>query len=112
MEFLLLFYMLFYHLLKWLLFDTDREKLTEIPNVQDDYLLGRVVISFIVFVALIVLIMIPSHELVYKWSIFIMYGIVLGYQTFMEWKYLKNSKEYVCSLGFLLVGLGSLFAWI
>jgi hypothetical protein len=40
-----------------------------------------------------------------KWFWLIFFSVAIGFQAFMEWKYLKDSKEYIISLIILAVGL-------
>ncbi|RED52986.1 DUF4181 domain-containing protein [Cohnella lupini] len=40
-----------------------------------------------------------------KWFWLIVFLVAIGFQAFMEWKYLKDSKEYIISLILLALGL-------
>lgn len=40
-----------------------------------------------------------------KWFWIVYFIILLGFQSFLEWKYLKESKQYITTLIFLLLGV-------
>lgn len=42
---------------------------------------------------------------VMKWYYMLYLIFLLGFQSIMEWKYLKNSKKYVTTLIFLMLGV-------
>ena len=42
---------------------------------------------------------------VIKWYWILYFVLILGFQSILEWKYLKNSKQYVTTLIFLMLGI-------
>jgi len=40
-----------------------------------------------------------------KWYWILYLIVLLGFQSILEWKYLKNSKQYVATLIFLILGV-------
>ena len=44
-----------------------------------------------------------------KWYWILCYIVSLGFQSILEWKYLKHSKQYVTTLIFLILGVISLY---
>ncbi|MFC0418506.1 DUF4181 domain-containing protein [Cytobacillus solani] len=40
-----------------------------------------------------------------KWFWIVYLTFLSGSQSFMEWKYIKNSKQYITTLIFLILGL-------
>ena len=44
-----------------------------------------------------------------KWYWILCYIVSLGFQSILEWKYLKQSKQYVTTLFFLILGVISLY---
>jgi hypothetical protein len=47
-----------------------------------------------------------------KWFWFITFIVAMGQHAFMEWRYLKNSKEYMISLIKLAVGVIYIFIFV
>ncbi|MDT9027455.1 DUF4181 domain-containing protein [Rossellomorea yichunensis] len=62
---------------------------------------------FFVFLCSIPFIGVPgtpdSNALKWFWIFYLI--ILFGFQSILEWKYLKNSKQYVTTLIFLLLGV-------
>ena len=42
---------------------------------------------------------------VIKWYWILYFFLILGFQSILEWKYLKNSKQYVTTLILLMLGI-------
>ena len=42
---------------------------------------------------------------VIKWYWILYFVLILGFQSILEWKYFKNSKQYVTTLIFLMLGI-------
>ncbi|KQU19443.1 hypothetical protein ASG65_23890 [Bacillus sp. Leaf13] len=40
-----------------------------------------------------------------NWLLILYFFLLLGFQSILEWKYLKNSKQYVTTLIFLILGV-------
>ncbi len=48
---------------------------------------------------------IEKEDEIVKWYWMSYYVILMGFQAFIQWKYLKDSKEYIISLIFLVLGI-------
>ncbi|EKN68268.1 DUF4181 domain-containing protein [Schinkia azotoformans] len=48
---------------------------------------------------------IDKDDEIVKWYWISYYVILMGFQTYIQWKYLKDSKEYILSLIFLVLGI-------
>jgi hypothetical protein len=62
---------------------------------------GRGIILLIFLFTLPIVITEEGEGLKWYWIFYLM--VSLGFQSFVEWKYLKDSKEYVITLIFLLL---------
>lgn len=53
---------------------------------------------------------IEKEDEIVKWYWIFYYVILMGFQALIQWKYLKNSKEYIITLIFLVLGIIFLFS--
>ncbi|MBB6452580.1 hypothetical protein HNQ94_001025 [Salirhabdus euzebyi] len=100
--FLLVFIVLFVILEKLLinLFGIEKKKLSESPGKTINRR-GRNIILVIFLVAL-PFVNFEEYSFI-KWY-FILFNVLLfGFQSFMEWIYVRESKQYVTSLFFLII---------
>lgn len=90
-------------LLKDWIIGEKREKISEtdgrIINITGNLILVFIAIYSLLFV------LDRSEEKTIKWFFFILMIIVYLFNAFLEWKYLKNSKEFTVTLLLLLFGL-------
>ncbi|KAB7709095.1 DUF4181 domain-containing protein [Bacillus aerolatus] len=85
---------------KWLRVEKKKVSETSGKNVNR-WVRGIIVVIFLCGLPFVI----EEDKHVMKWY-WISYLILsLGFQSFVQWKYLKNSKEYVITLIFLMLGL-------
>jgi hypothetical protein len=53
-----------------------------------------------------------SDENTFEWFCLIFLAVTFGFQSIIEWKYIKNSKEFLVTLLSLLIGLIYCFLFI
>lgn len=78
-------------------------KISETPGRKIDFW-GRVIISVSTIIMLIFVFSLEGIEPI-KWFFAVYFLLLYGFQAFMEWKYLKDSKEYIATLAALAVAL-------
>lgn len=62
--------------------------------------------GIILVIALLTLPFIITKDVnIIKWYWIAYFLLLLGFQSFLEWKYLKESKQYVTTLVFLILGV-------
>jgi hypothetical protein len=91
---------------KWL--GVEKKKISETSGKNIDRW-GR---GIILFIFLCTLPFAVEDRNVIKWYWICFLIVSMGFQLFMEWKYLKNSKEYVITvitLTYLLLALGIMY---
>ncbi|WP_078593015.1 DUF4181 domain-containing protein [Evansella clarkii] len=81
----------------------EEVKISETPGRKIDFW-GRVIISVSTIIMLIFVFSLEGIEPI-KWFFAVYFLLLYGFQAFMEWKYLKDSKEYIATLAALAVGL-------
>jgi len=64
---------------------------------------GRVII-FIIVICIFPFV-ISKDTNVIKWFWILYLSLLVGFQAILEWKYLKNTKQYISSLIFLILGV-------
>jgi hypothetical protein len=72
---------------------------------------GRVILA-ILFLLILFFVIDTSNETIVKWFFIIALTIITAFQSIIEWKYLKNSKEFVVTLLLWLIGLIYFFLFI
>jgi hypothetical protein len=72
---------------------------------------GRIILAIIFFIILFFVID-PSNETTVKWFFIIFFTIITAFQSIIEWKYLKNSKEFIVTLLLWLFALIYFFLFI
>lgn len=88
----------------------NSEKISETEgNVINWWVKGAIVIISIV---IYVFVLDTTNYSTLKWFWFILFFLVLGFDAFMEWRYLKDSKAYLVSSILLVVGVIYFFIFI
>ncbi|MEC2074533.1 DUF4181 domain-containing protein [Metabacillus fastidiosus] len=107
MEFLLFLIILFILFIliekllrKWL--RVEKKKISETSGKNVDRW-GRGIILLIFLCSLPFLNIEDTNVIKWYWISYL--TLLVGFQSFIQWKYLKNSKEYVISLICLMIGL-------
>lgn len=99
-----LFLTLLYWILRTWMVGPDREELWGIGKTVDRW--GKLVLFLISIIISIVILQENGLESdVMKWFFMIVLIGGAGFQTFINWKYLEGSKEYIVSLIVLVVGV-------
>ncbi|MCR8658789.1 DUF4181 domain-containing protein [Paenibacillus endoradicis] len=99
-----LFLTLSHWILRKKIVGTDREELTEAGKKVNIW--GKIVLTIIIFTTIIFLFsvdILAGEVMKWFWMVVIIMG--LGFQTFIDWKYLKDSIEYIVSLIVLILGV-------
>lgn len=106
-SFLVVFFLIFIvtlfinkFLTKWLGVE-KKESISETPGKNLDRW-GRGIILSIFLCALP---MVSEYENILKWYWIFFFNVLFGFQSFLEWKYLKPSKQYVITLTYLVFTL-------
>ena len=110
-SFLVVFFLIFIgalfinnYLTKWLGVE-KKESLSETPGKNLDRW-GRGII-LLIFICAFPLVL--EYENVLQWYWIFFFNVLIGFQSFLEWKYLKPSKQYVITLTYLVFGLVMVF---
>ncbi|URN95661.1 MAG: DUF4181 domain-containing protein [Candidatus Pristimantibacillus lignocellulolyticus] len=103
---------LFLTLTHWILrkeiVDTDREELTEAGKKVNMW--GKIILVTIGFITVIILFSLDElYGDVMKRFIIIFIIMALGFQTFIDWKFLKGTREYIVSLIVLILGVNLVY---
>lgn len=98
-----------YFLSKWII-GPGRQEMDETEGKYIE-LWGRRILAIIGLILVFFVIDITDENTI-KWFILIFLLIMFGFQSLMEWKYLKNPKEYKVSLLLLLIGIIYWFLFI
>jgi hypothetical protein len=93
---------------KWIV-GTDRY-IDETDGRRVDFW-GRIILA-VIFFCLLFFVIDTSEEMTVKWFFIIFFTIITAFQSIVEWKYLKNSKEYVVTLLLWLIGIIYFFLFI
>lgn len=83
------------------LLHVEKKKISETPGKKLDRW-GRGIILFIFLFTLPFIIFGDSTNFI-KWYWIIYLTVLMGFQAFLEWKYLKNSKQYVNTIFFMIL---------
>ena len=92
------------YLTKWLGVE-KKESLSGTPGKNLDRW-GRGII-LLIFICVFPLIL--EYENVLQWYWIFFFNVLIGFQSFLEWRYLKPSKQYVITLTYLVFGLVMVF---
>ena len=84
------------------LLGVKKKKISETSGKRVDRW-GRVIILVICLSTLPFVVTMDTS--IIKWYWIFYFILLLGFQSFMEWKYLRKSKQYVTTLIFLLIGV-------
>ncbi|MGU3472320.1 DUF4181 domain-containing protein [Paenibacillus sp. D51F] len=92
--------------LRAILFRIPKEELSSSGRRADGW--GKAILVFLAFI-LIILLLLNDQDISKKWlwMAFLFFG--QGFQTFIDWKYQKPSKEYLISLIVLVLGEALIF---
>jgi hypothetical protein len=93
---------------KWIV-GTDRY-IDETDGRRVDFW-GRIILV-IIFLVLLFFVMDTSDETIVKWFFIIALTITTAFQSIIEWKFLKNSKEFVVTLILWVIALIYFFLFI
>ncbi|MFJ7744693.1 DUF4181 domain-containing protein [Peribacillus sp. NPDC097295] len=110
-SFLVVFFLIFIvalfinkYLTKWLGVE-KKESISETPGKNMDRW-GRGIILCIFLCALP---MVLEYENILKWYWVLFLNVLIGFQSVLEWKYLKPSKQYLITLTYLIFALVMVF---
>lgn len=79
----------------------------ELPEDAKDFALyGRIILALIGIIIVIIFSVLDNIEgNVIKWFWIIFTTLALGFNSFIDWKYLKGSKRYIVSIVTLIFGI-------
>ncbi|MCT2536214.1 DUF4181 domain-containing protein [Aquibacillus koreensis] len=107
---LAIFIAISYNLLRKLLIGEEKKKISETAG-KNVYRIGMGIFGLIgILTVIIALDLSDNNSMKWFWSIFI--TLILGFQSFMDWKFHKNSKEYIVPLIVLVLGIVYIFIFI
>ena len=89
------------------LLGVKRQKISETPGKKIDRW-GRGITTVILICIAIPYFMINNHVPL-KWYFILLLLFTIGFQAILEWKYIKNSRQYASTLITLIVGLIFMF---
>lgn len=84
------------------LLGVEKKKISETAGKNVDRW-GRGIILVIFLFTLLFVILKDTYVAMWYWIFYLL--VLLGFQAFLEWKYLKNSKQFVTTLTMLLLGV-------
>nr|WP_255731589.1 DUF4181 domain-containing protein [Solibacillus sp. MA9] len=84
------------------LLGVEKKKISESSGKKVDKW-GRVIILVIFLCTFPFFVVQETNVMIWYWMIYL--TALLGFQSILEWKYLKNSKQYVTTLIFLILGV-------
>lgn len=88
-------------------FITGNTKVELPDNAKRYHLFGKIILSIIGIVALIgIMVMSGFEENVLKWFLMIIIIVNFGFQSVLNWKFLKDYKGYIVSFSILIIGIG------
>ena len=107
--FIIILFILFFLLEKIVnrLLGVKRQKISETPGKKIDRW-GRGITAVIFFCIAIPYFIINSN-ISWKWYFILLLIFTIGFQAILEWKYIKNSRQYASTLIILIVSLIFLF---
>lgn len=85
------------------LFGIKKKKIADTPGKKVDFW-GRIIIV-IIFVSSILFVYLHHSDYVFKWSIMIYFTILYGFQAITEYIYMKETKQHITSIFFLIMML-------
>ncbi|RDW20194.1 hypothetical protein CWR48_05670 [Oceanobacillus arenosus] len=80
----------------------EKKKISETPGKKVDRW-GRGIILVIFLSTLPIVVTMDTNIIKWYWTVYL--ALLLGFQSFLEWKYLKKSKQYIATLIFLTFGV-------
>lgn len=66
---------------------------------------GKAILAFIAIITNFIILTYYSEGSVMKWFFIILIIVALGFQSWIDWKYVKNSKQYKVSIMVLILGV-------
>ncbi|MFL0366231.1 DUF4181 domain-containing protein [Pseudobacillus sp. 179-B 2D1 NHS] len=84
------------------LLGVEKKRISETPAKNIDRW-GKIIILCSFLCALWFVVIKDIHIIKWFWTSY--FFILLGFQALLEWKYLKNSKQYVSTLIFLIIAV-------
>lgn len=85
------------------LFKFKKMKISDTPGKKVDYW-GRGILLVLFICTMPFFVLSAERSLIIWFSIFQLIA-VLGFQAFLEWRYLKDSRQYISTLIFLILGV-------
>ncbi|WP_068614698.1 DUF4181 domain-containing protein [Paenibacillus tuaregi] len=98
-----------YFLRRWIVGTNEKEELPRIGRKVETW--GLIILALIGITTCIVLLVedtLKGNTL--KWFFILFITITAGFRTFVDWKYLRDSKEYMVSLIVLILGVTLVFS--
>lgn len=83
------------------LLGVEKRKISETPGKKVDQW-GKGIIA-VIFLCCFLFVVQNKMTLNLKWYWIVYFTINFGFQSFLEWKYLKNSNQYIVTLIFLML---------
>jgi Domain of unknown function (DUF4181) len=107
--FIIILFILFFLLEKVVnkLLGVKRQKISETPGKKIDRW-GRG-ITTVILICIAIPYFIINSNISWKWYFILLLIFTLGFQAILEWKYIKNSRQYASTLITLIVGLIFMF---
>ncbi|WP_338472605.1 DUF4181 domain-containing protein [Niallia sp. XMNu-256] len=107
--FIIILFILFFLLEKIVnkLLGVKKQKISETPGKKIDRW-GRGIIA-VVHICIAIPYFVINNNISLKWYFIILLIFTIGFQAILEWKYIKNSRQYASTLIILIVGLIFMF---
>ncbi|MFS0824655.1 DUF4181 domain-containing protein [Bacillus sp. 1P02SD] len=107
--FIIILFILFFLLEKIAnkLLGVKRQKISETPGKKID-LWGRV-ITTVILICIGIPYLVINNNILWKWYFILLLIFTIGFQVMLEWKYIKNSRQYISTLIILIIGLIFIF---
>ena len=83
-------------------------KIADTPGKYIDYW-GRAIILVTFLISFLFLVSKDANTSVFKWFWLLYWVVIMGFQSLLEWKYLKDSKQYISTLIYLMLFLVVLY---
>ena len=89
-------------------FHVKKKKLAETAGKRIDRI-GRLILTILCLAALPLFFIHEATFTQIKWYLIFFVTIFAGFQLFMEWKYIKGSKQYLTTLLLFIIGVSLLY---
>ncbi|KTD87374.1 DUF4181 domain-containing protein [Paenibacillus etheri] len=102
--FLILILSFSYFILRIWIVGPDKEKLSDDGNELN--IKGKLILGLVgLITAIVIMIADGVQGIVMKWFWIVLIIIALGFQSFIDWKFLKHTKQHIVSLIVLVEGV-------